>query len=98
MPSSYSPKPLMTSLERIDHFVVLMLENRSFDNLLGNLYPHRSDFAGLTGDETNPDASGNPIRVWSDSMGRDVMSLPTPDPGEIFTDINEQLFGDRPAE
>lgn len=88
----------MNSLNRIDHFVVLMLENRSFDNLLGNLYPGRADFAGLTGDETNPDVHGSPIRVWSNTAGRDVMSLPTPDPGEIFTDINEQLFGDKSTE
>ena len=29
----------MASLHKIDHIVVLMLENLSFDSLLGTLYP-----------------------------------------------------------
>ncbi len=36
----------MTRLQSIEHFVVLMLENRSFDNLLGGLYPKSKDFDG----------------------------------------------------
>ena len=31
----------MTKLHRIDHFVVLMLENRSFDNILGGFIQSR---------------------------------------------------------
>ena len=38
----------------IEHVVVLMLENRSFDTMLGWLYPGREDFDGLTGKEANP--------------------------------------------
>ena len=38
----------------IDHIVVLMLENRSFDNLLGALYPTSPQFDGLDGTESNP--------------------------------------------
>ena len=48
----------MGSLQKIDHIVVLMLENRSFDSLLGTLYPKSDSFEGLTGNEQNPDASG----------------------------------------
>src|SRR5437764_1136962 len=41
-------------LERIDHIVVLMLENRSFDHMLGYLtIDGRSDIDGLKGDEVN---------------------------------------------
>jgi phospholipase C len=82
------------ALADIDHFVVLMLENRSFDSLLGNLYPGRADFDGLTGDEYNLDAAGNKISVWCGG-GIDAadMSVPTPDPGEEWTDINMQIFG-----
>ena len=32
-------KPLT---DRIEHIVVLMFENRSFDNVLGGLYPERT--------------------------------------------------------
>src|SRR5260370_41026101 len=32
----------------IEHVVVLMLENRSFDCMLGRLYPNDPDYRGLT--------------------------------------------------
>src|SRR5690348_4961249 len=87
----------MASLDQIDHFVVLMLENRSFDNLFGGLYPERPDFEGLTGNEVNPDGLAGDVKVWT-KRGLDPanMWLPKPDPGELFVDINEQLFGDGP--
>jgi hypothetical protein len=47
-------KPLT---DRIEHVVVLMLENRSFDNVLGGLYPELTKkglYRGLLGTETNP--------------------------------------------
>lgn len=54
----------MSQLSSIQHVVVLMLENGSFDHMLGWLYsangnvsPSGSRFEGLTGTETNPDAS-----------------------------------------
>jgi phospholipase C len=75
--------------------VVLMLENRSFDNLFGTLYPKSAEFDGLSGEETNPDGSGEPVRVWTSPtpVPPGTMMLPSPDPGELFTDINQQLFG-----
>ena len=83
----------MATLNDIDHFVVLMLENRSFDNLLGHLYPGRADYEGLKGTENNTDGKGNTRVVWSDPVSPQDSWLPTPDPGELFADINEQLFG-----
>ena len=56
--------------DAIDHVVVLMLENRSFDNLLGWLYadqdpPARQQFEGLSPELWNPldniDADGIPF-------------------------------------
>lgn len=54
------------NLSKIEHFVVLMLENLSFDHMLGFLYADRGNvsplghpFGGLTGNESNPDANGN---------------------------------------
>jgi phospholipase C len=73
-----------------------MLENRSFDCLLGQLYASRPDFNGLTGGEGNPHTGGpvSPIAVWNDkTIVPGTMTIPTPDPGEMFTDINTQLFG-----
>ena len=58
------------SLDHIDHIVVLMLENHSFDNMLGYLSlppalggKGRTDVDGLTGNETNDDANGVPFPV-----------------------------------
>jgi phospholipase C len=48
-------------LQKIEHVVVLMLENRSFDHMLGylSLEGGRQDVDGLTGGESNSDADGN---------------------------------------
>ncbi|MFC5473735.1 alkaline phosphatase family protein [Paraherbaspirillum soli] len=81
----------MSSLDKINHFVVLMLENKSFDNLLGSPDWKGSKINGLTGAETNPDKTGDFVRVWNSPIGPNDAWLPTPDPGELFTDINEQI-------
>jgi phospholipase C len=84
----------MSALDRIDHIVVLMLENRSFDSMLGKLYPKSPDFDGLSGSEFNLDVAGVPYAVHNITGSSDAtMSIPTPDPGESWTDINMQLFG-----
>ena len=44
----------MGQVGSINHIVVLMLENRSFDCLLGKLYPKSDTFEGLSGTEKNP--------------------------------------------
>jgi len=88
-------------LDRIEHVVVLILENRSFDQLLGLLYatagnvsPGGAAFDGLTGHETNPDANGNPVRVFPIKAGRKYAYFtPGADPGEGFQHTNAQLFG-----
>ncbi len=62
--------PQPDKLKKIKHIVVLMLENRSFDNLLGWLYegetpPRGQDFEGLNENLWNPldnfDSDGNPF-------------------------------------
>ena len=79
---------------KIEHVVVLMLENRSFDSMLGRLYPDNPEFDGLQGTESNPLYGGGEIAVWnSGKFDRDSLSIPDPDPGELWNDINMQLFG-----
>lgn len=87
--------------DKIEHVVVLMLENRSFDSMLGALYAGRADFDGLKGNETNPwSRNGNaavPVPIWNawtkPTPGPMPLCIPDPDPGELWTDINMQLFG-----
>jgi len=83
----------------IQHVVVLMLENRSFDCMLGRLYPNDPDYRGLTLSEFN-NYGGAGYGVWNDTdMTPSTACIPDPDPGEMFTDMNLQLFGNpvRPA-
>lgn len=76
----------------IQHLVVLMLENRSFDHLLGFLKRENAAINGLTGDETNPAADElRPDVKVSDAAG-DVQDL-DPDPGHDFDDVTLQIFG-----
>ena len=82
----------MGTLDNIQHVFVLMLENRSFDSLLGTLYPKSDGFNGLSGTESNPDVDGTPVPVWTGGDGT-PMNIPDPDPGELWSDINTQLFG-----
>ncbi len=81
----------------IRHVIVLMLENRSFDCMLGALYPPSKDFDGLQGTEKNIWHNGTTSRdvpVWTDPTGGPAsMAAPDPDPGELFTDIAEQIHG-----
>ncbi len=74
----------------IQHLVVLMLENRSFDHLLGFLKTPGYAIDGLEGTESNPSPAGPPIVVSPDaSYSGDL----TADPGHTFEDVQEQIFG-----
>jgi phospholipase C len=83
----------------IDHVVVVMFENRSFDNLLGRLYQpgEVSSFEGVIGKTLS-----NPVPEWARGPADPVsvpygvaatMNTPSPDPGEEYQHVNTQLFG-----
>jgi phospholipase C len=93
--------PDETGLSAIEHIVVLMLENRSFDHMLGFLYtdqgnvsPAGQPYAGLTGGESNPDSSGQPVTVFRiEPTTPNAYFMPGADPGEGYMATNSQLFG-----
>ncbi len=78
----------------LDHVVVLMFENRSFDNLLGRLYAPGEvrSFEGVIGKDLR-----NPIPEWAEhgaerkfvpyGVSRN-MNTPKPDPGEEYPHIS----------
>lgn len=75
----------------IQHVVVLMLENRSFDNLLGNFNASSPKFNGLKGTESN--LFGNSTyRARNDLPNGGSFTIPRPDPGESYDDITEQIY------
>jgi phospholipase C len=88
-------------LSSINCIVVLMLENRSFDQMLGLLYsangnvsPAGQPFEGLTGTESNPGTDGSVVPVFT-IAATDAYAyfMPGADPGEGYTATNNQLFG-----
>jgi phospholipase C len=92
---------MANQLAAIQHIVVLMLENRSFDHMLGFLYadqhnqsPSGQPFDGLTGNESNPAANGEAVKVYAIQAGdSNLYFQPGADPGEGYSATNSQLFG-----
>jgi phospholipase C len=88
-------------LSQIEHLVVVMLENRSLDHMLGSLYaaagnrsPTGQAYDGLTGRETNPDGQGVPIGAYEiQASDPHPYFMPGADPGEGFLNTNAQLYG-----
>jgi phospholipase C len=61
----------LTNLGKVKHIVVVMMENRSFDQMLGYLkLADMPEVNGLTGQEVNEDADGNrfPVFQWGDEQ------------------------------
>jgi phospholipase C len=88
----------MAGLESIDHVILLMLENRSFDHLLGYLYPRSGDFDGLGGTESNLDLAGNAVSVYPITPeNENAYYYPLANPTEGFVATNEQLFSSATA-
>ncbi len=91
---------MANQLGKISHIVQLMLENRSFDQMLGFLYgdeknlsPAGHAFDGLTGNEWNPDEQGRQIKVYKiKSTDPHPYLMPGADPGEGFQNTSYQLF------
>src|SRR5260370_42131583 len=84
-------------LDNLKHIVVLMMENRSFDHMLGGLslvmengqkkYPKIN---GLTGDESNPDTNGAIVKVQPLAKFQGQLD---PDPDHHFPSVDLQIFG-----
>ncbi len=90
--------PAPNSADALDHVVLVLFENRSFDNLLGRLYEagQVKTFEGVVDKNLS-----NPIPAWAEHgaergsvpYGIAVdMDAPNPDPGEEYQHTNTQLF------
>ena len=88
-------------LAAIENIVVLMLENRSFDHMLGYLYTSAGNvsasgqpYDGLTGSESCPDATGKPVTVFQVTPSTpNAYFMPGADPGEGYSATNRQYYG-----
>jgi phospholipase C len=77
-------------LDALKHIVVLMMENRSFDHMLGSLHAENPAIDGLAGNETNPDSTGVPVAVGPNAAYQSQLD---PDPDHHFPAVDLQIFG-----
>ena len=91
------------AVQAMEHVVLVLFENRSFDNLLGQLYTpeEKPDFEGVLGRDLT-----NPVPPWARPVppgdGREQGKVrfspapdgntPDPDPGEEYPHTNTQLY------
>jgi phospholipase C len=99
LPVWASARTMATPQNALDHVVVLMFENRSFDNVLGRLY-HPGEvaaFEGVLGKDLR-----NSIPAWAEHGAERGfvpygvaanMNTPDPDPGEEYPHINTDIYG-----
>jgi len=81
-------------LQALKHIVVLMMENRSFDHMLGALKAANPAIDGLNGNEANLDTTNEPAPVkplaeWQSQLD--------PDPDHHFPAVHQQLFNGGPV-
>jgi phospholipase C len=77
-------------LDKLQHIVVLMMENRSFDHMLGYLKQDWPALEGLNGNETNPDNAGQLQSVQPTAAAQSELD---PDPDHSWEGVNLQIFG-----
>jgi phospholipase C len=81
----------MPELPPIEYVITLMLENRSFDHVLGFMKSGDYPIDGITpGAQFNLDSTGERINATSDARYSGDFD---PDPGHDFDDVTLQLYG-----
>ncbi|MDM0074854.1 alkaline phosphatase family protein [Variovorax sp. J2P1-59] len=93
------------SLSKIEHIVVVMMENRSLDNMLGWLYPAGQSgplavlprdssptFNGLDPGMSNPSPKPPPATIPV-TTSASSSTTPDPDPQETFDNVTFQIYG-----
>ncbi|HVT98114.1 MAG TPA: alkaline phosphatase family protein [Acidobacteriaceae bacterium] len=81
----------LPGIQQLKHIVVLMMENRSFDHMLGALKAENAKIDGLDGTESNPDNTGAAVKVQPLAAYQSQLD---PDPNHHFAAVNLQIFND----
>ncbi|MGH7050054.1 MAG: alkaline phosphatase family protein [Acetobacteraceae bacterium] len=91
------------NLGKVDHIIVVMMENRSFDHMLGylKLTGSNPEVDGLTGNEFNRGPTGQPLQVnklptteFACDLGHGWTDVAGPLPGTATSPAPFQLNGD----
>jgi phospholipase C len=77
-------------LDNLRHIVVLMMENRSFDHMLGSLNSVDPRIDGINGQLGNPDTTGAFVKPQALA---DFQGQLEPDPDHHFPAVDLQIFG-----
>jgi phospholipase C len=79
-------------LDNLKHIVVLMMENRSFDHMLGSLKAVNPQIDGITAADpySNPDTNGNAVKPQALAQFQAQLQ---PDPDHHFPAVDLQIFG-----
>jgi phospholipase C len=81
-------------LDQLQHIVVLMMENRSFDHMLGSLTTVNANIDGIKDGLINPDTNGNPVKPVPQAQFQGQLD---PDPDHHFPAVDLQIFGGNKA-
>jgi phospholipase C len=76
-------------LDQLKHIVVLMMENRSFDHMLGSLKAVDSRIDGVTSQLSNPDTTGAGVQPQPLAEFQGQLN---PDPDHHFPAVDLQIF------
>jgi phospholipase C len=79
-----------TGLDSLKHIVVLMMENRSFDHMLGSLKAVNPAIDGVTDQLSNPDTTGALVKPQALAEFQGQLD---PDPDHHFPAVDLQIFG-----
>src|SRR3954470_12670085 len=74
---------------KLKHIVVLMMENRSFDHMLGALKATDARIDGLDGTQSNPDTTGASAPAQPQAQYQGQLD---PDPDHHFPGVDLQIF------
>src|ERR1700693_196031 len=77
-------------LDNLRHIVVLMMENRSFDHMLGSLTAVNPKIDGITDQLSNPDTTGALVKPQALAEFQGQLD---PDPDHHFPAVDLQIFG-----
>ena len=86
---------MSAGLDNLKHIVVLMMENRSFDHMLGALMQKYPRINGLTGNESNPDTNGAIVKVQPNAQFQSQLD---PDPDHHFPGVISKFLAGRRSE
>jgi phospholipase C len=79
----------VAGVDQLKHLVVLMMENRSFDHLLGALQETDPRIDGVKSAHPNPDSTGAPVEPLPLAEYQGQLD---PDPDHAFAAVDKQIF------